>query len=177
MLSLKHVIVVVLTIGVLFVASACRNQSEASFVPEPALTEEPPAGIAAEPEINATAGPSAEPNPDALTQYITTESGLKYWVIEQGDGPMPQPGDTVTVKYRGTLEDGTEFDSGEYTFVLGTGAVIPGWDEGIGLLNEGTKAELVLPPDLGYGSAGNGPIPPNATLIFEVELLSVDPGE
>jgi FKBP-type peptidyl-prolyl cis-trans isomerase len=82
------------------------------------------------------------------------------------------------VKYRGTLEDGTEFDSGEYTFVLGMGMVIPGWDEGIGLLNEGTTAELVIPPDLAYGAEGiDGVIPPNATLIFEVELLSVEPGQ
>ncbi len=113
---------------------------------------------------------------------VTTESGLVYEQLEKGDGPQPQVGDLVSVHYRGTLENGTEFDSsysrGEpITFPLGRGAVIQGWDEGIAMMNEGGKARLTIPPELGYGERGaGGVIPPNATLIFEVELVSVRAG-
>jgi peptidylprolyl isomerase len=115
-------------------------------------------------------------------EVITTASGLQYEEIEMGAGPMPQAGDVVTVHYRGTLEDGTEFDSsysrGEpITFALGQGMVIPGWEEGIALMHEGGKARLIIPPDLAYGEQGaGGVIPPNATLTFEVELVSVRAG-
>jgi hypothetical protein len=115
-------------------------------------------------------------------KYKTTASGLKYRIIEQGTGAKPQAGDTVAVIYTGKLQDGTVFDSTELhggepiTFQLGVHAVIDGWDEGIALLNEGGKAELVIPPDLGYGPNGFPPtIPGNATLNFEVELVSVTP--
>lgn len=113
---------------------------------------------------------------------ITTESGLQYEQIESGEGPSPQPGEVVLVHYRGTLEDGTEFDSsysrGEpIGFVLGQGRVIQGWEEGIALMNEGGKARLTIPPELAYGEQGVGDvIPSNATLIFEVELVSVRAG-
>jgi peptidylprolyl isomerase len=112
----------------------------------------------------------------------TTASGLQYIDIEEGDGPNPQPGEVVAVHYRGTLEDGTEFDNsydrGEpITFALGRGMVIRGWDEGIALLKVGGKAKLIIPPDLAYGATGAGnAIPPNSTLIFEVELVSILPG-
>lgn len=115
-------------------------------------------------------------------QVTTTDSGLQYVEIEKGDGPAPQAGDVVAVHYRGTLEDGTEFDNsydrGEpFSFVLGMGQVIPGWDEGIALMNEGGKGKLTIPPELAYGERGaGGVIPPNATLVFEVELVSVRPG-
>lgn len=106
-----------------------------------------------------------------------TASGLEYVELEAGTGPMPQPGDMVSVHYTGTLEDGTEFDSSigrePFSFTLGQGQVIPGWDEGIALMNEGGKARLIIPSELGYGPSGSGPIPPDATLIFEVELLEV----
>lgn len=108
-----------------------------------------------------------------------TDSGLEYIEVEAGTGPRAQPGDQVTVHYTGTLEDGTEFDSsagGEpITFVLGEGRVIPGWDEGIALMNVGGKAELIIPSDLGYGTEGFGPIPGDATLYFDVELISAEP--
>ena len=106
----------------------------------------------------------------------TTASGLQYKVIEKGEGPSPKVGDTVTVNYRGTLVDGTEFDSsyarGEpATFPL-TG-VIPGWTEALQLMKKGSKWTLYIPPDLAYGERGAGNrIPPNSTLIFEVELIS-----
>lgn len=108
-----------------------------------------------------------------------TDSGLGYLVVEQGDGATPQAGDVVIVHYRGTLEDGTEFDSsysrGEpFSFTLGQGQVIRGWDEGIALMSVGEKAVLNIPPDLGYGDRGAGNvIPPGATLIFEVELVGI----
>ncbi len=104
-------------------------------------------------------------------ETMTTDSGLQYTETVAGDGPAPQPGDIVSVHYTGTLEDGTKFDSshdrGEpIQFTLGKGMVIRGWDEGIALMNVGGKATLVIPPELAYGErgAGNGVIPPNATL-------------
>ena len=113
-------------------------------------------------------------------QYITTESGLKYIITEKGDGKIPQNGERVKVHYTGTLEDGTKFDSsldrGEpFTFELGAGHVIKGWDEGIALLHQGDKATFLIPPELGYGSREMGTIPPNSTLIFEVELVDILP--
>ncbi len=105
---------------------------------------------------------------------IITESGLHYAVQEKGVGEIAQSGQTVNVKYRGTLLDGTQFDEGVYKFVLGSGSVIPGWDEGIGYLNKGAKAVLYIPSSLAYGSRGGGIIPPDAPLVFEVELLEID---
>lgn len=107
----------------------------------------------------------------------TTESGLQYEVITQGDGPRPAATDRVSVNYRGTLIDGTEFDSsyesGEpVTFPLNR--VIGGWTEALQLMPVGSKYRLVIPPELGYGERGSGAnIGPNATLIFEVELLEI----
>ena len=115
-------------------------------------------------------------------EVVTTDSGLQYEQIVKGDGPSPQPGDVVTVQYRGMLEDGTEFDSsysrGEPAILpIGVGRVIEGWEEGIPMMNVGGKARLTIPPELAYGEEGAGNvIPPNATLIFEVELLDIQPG-
>jgi peptidylprolyl isomerase len=111
-------------------------------------------------------------------EVITTASGLQVEIVEPGTGDPPALGDQVSVHYTGSLEDGTVFDSSEggdpFTFPLGEGRVIPGWDEGIALLSEGTKAKLTIPPELGYGETGAGSqIPPNATLIFDVELVNV----
>ena len=117
------------------------------------------------------------PNTDGEVQ--TTASGLQYIIYNEGTGAQPQPGDTVSVHYTGMLDDGTVFDTsrtrGEpIQFVLGRGQVIAGWDEGIALLKEGGSARLIIPGDLAYGSAGYpGVIPPNATLTFDVELVSV----
>src|SRR5690606_22544789 len=107
----------------------------------------------------------------------TTESGLQYEVIQQGEGVKPTLADEVTVHYRGELTDGTVFDSsfdrGEpITFPLM--AVVPGWKEGLQLMPIGSRYKLYLPGDLGYGPSGKGPIPPNAALIFEVELIAVN---
>jgi len=108
---------------------------------------------------------------------LTTPSGLKVEIVQEGNGPVPQKGQTVVVHYTGTLENGKKFDSsrdrGEpFSFVLGAGQVIRGWDEGLALMNVGSRARLTIPPQLGYGSSGAGNvIPPNATLIFDVELV------
>ena len=108
-----------------------------------------------------------------------TPSGLKYIITEQGSGPKPQQGQIVSVHYAGYLTSGQKFDSSfdrnqPIEFPIGKGRVIKGWDEGIMLLNVGTKAKLIIPPELGYGSRGaGGVIPPNAVLVFDVELLEV----
>ncbi len=106
-----------------------------------------------------------------------TKNGLYYSILEPGIGNSPLKGDKVSVHYKGSLTDGTVFDSSyqrnePITFSLGVGQVIAGWDEGIMLLNKGSKAKFVIPSNLAYGSQGaGGIIPPNATLIFEVELI------
>ena len=115
-----------------------------------------------------------------LTEGATmTESGLAYFMIKEGEGAQAKEGNTVSVHYTGKLADGTKFDSshdrGEpIEFPLGQGRVIPGWDEGIALLKTGGRATFIIPPNLAYGARGaGGVIPPNATLIFEVELVSI----
>jgi FKBP-type peptidyl-prolyl cis-trans isomerase len=108
---------------------------------------------------------------------MTTESGLQYEVVEAGDGASPGPEDSVEVHYRGTLIDGTEFDSsyarGE-PVTFGVNQVIPGWTEALQLMQVGSKYKLFIPSELAYGPGGAGNrIGPNATLVFEVELLDV----
>ncbi|WP_425077058.1 peptidylprolyl isomerase [Psychroserpens sp. S379A] len=111
--------------------------------------------------------------------FEETKSGLRYQIIQKGEGKAAEAGKMVSVHYKGQLADGTVFDSSykrnaPLDFQVGVGQVIPGWDEGICLLNVGDKARLVIPSDLGYGSAGaGGVIPPNATLVFDVELMDV----
>ncbi len=111
--------------------------------------------------------------------FDKTESGLRYKLIQNGDGVQAEKGKIVSVHYKGSLPDGTVFDSSykrnqPIDFSLGMGQVISGWDEGIALLKVGDKARFVIPPHLGYGQNGaGGVIPPNATLIFDVELVQV----
>ena len=130
-----------------------------------------------------TPSPMTEENlaEEALTEetLVTTDSGLQYVDITEGTGAMPQAGQRVTVHYTGTLEDGTKFDSSRdrgrpFTFQIGVGQVIKGWDEGVSTMRVGGQRKLAIPAELGYGSRGaGGVIPPNATLIFDVELLRI----
>ena len=107
-----------------------------------------------------------------------TKNGVKCEVLKEGPGQSVKKGDTVTVHYTGWLEDGKKFDSSldrksPFTFTLGVGQVIRGWDEGVMTMKVGGKSKFTIPPELGYGDRGaGGVIPPGATLIFEVELLS-----
>ena len=128
------------------------------------------------------ARPSAESKPAAAAapaSAVTTPSGLSYVDIVVGSGLQPISGKPVKVHYTGWLENGTKFDSsvdrGEpFVFTVGVGEVIPGWDEGVMTMKVGGKRRLIVPSQLGYGATGaGGVIPPNATLIFEVELLDV----
>ncbi|WP_456379272.1 FKBP-type peptidyl-prolyl cis-trans isomerase [Thiolapillus sp.] len=109
-----------------------------------------------------------------------TDSGLKYDDLEEGTGTEAVAGTQVTVHYTGWLTDGSKFDSSldrnqPFQFALGNGQVIRGWDEGVQGMKVGGKRKLTIPPQLGYGAAGaGGVIPPNATLVFEVELLEIN---
>jgi len=126
---------------------------------------------------------SAGKTPDGPTKVsgkpVTTPSGLEYWEIKKGSGAPAKAGKTVSVHYTGWLTDGKEFDSSRdagdpIQFQLGTGQVIKGWDEGIVGMKVGGKRQLRIPPALGYGPRGFGSsIPPNATLVFDVELMGV----
>jgi peptidylprolyl isomerase len=114
-----------------------------------------------------------------MAEQVTTPSGLKYTDIKVGDGASPTSGKKVTVHYTGTLTDGKKFDSSRdrgtpFSFTIGVGQVIKGWDEGVLSMKIGGRRELVIPGALGYGQRGYpGLIPPDATLLFDVELISV----
>jgi FKBP-type peptidyl-prolyl cis-trans isomerase len=112
-------------------------------------------------------------------KVVTTQSGLKYEDLQEGTGPEAKAGDTVEVHYVGTLTSGKKFDSSRdrgqpFTFPLGAGRVIKGWDEGVAGMKVGGKRKLTIPPELAYGKRGAGrDIPPDSTLVFEVELLKI----
>ena len=113
------------------------------------------------------------------TTNPTEQAPLVVLDLVVGDGPVAATGDTVTVDYAGRFVDGTQFDSsydrGEpFTFTVGAGQVIPGWDQGIPGMRVGGTRRLTIPPHLAYGSQGRGSVPPNTTLTFDVELISID---
>ena len=131
-------------------------------------------------EIETEASMSEASGPPPVSgDTITTESGLQYIVIAEGDGTTPQPGQTVSVHYTGWFTDGNTFDSSvdrgkPFQFPLGQRQVIAGWDEGVALMRVGDKRRFIVPSDLAYGEQGHSAgIPPNTVLIFDVELLGV----
>jgi FKBP-type peptidyl-prolyl cis-trans isomerase FkpA len=177
--------------------TACGEGTKPEAAREPAASAEKPAADtkaaapAADPKAAAPAAeapkaapaadsPQAAPAADSKEtgKVTTTASGLKYEILKDAEGPKPAATDQVTVHYRGTLTDGTEFDSSygrgqPATFPLNR--VIKGWTEGVQLMSPGSKYKFTIPPELGYGAAGaGGRIPPNATLIFEVELIKIN---
>ena len=121
---------------------------------------------------------AAFPTENAKREGVRTlPSGLQYRIVEEGSGRSPSATDTVTLHYRGTLIDGTEFensyDRGEPA-TFGIESAIPGWSEALRLMKEGARWQLFVPPDLGYGGQNSDHVAPNSTLIFEVELISID---
>lgn len=138
-----------------------------------------PAQSLAQATVPSTTNASDLMSAENQENVITTPSGLQYVDLVEGTGDMPQTGQVVTVHYTGTLENGRKFDSSRdrnqaFEFPIGRGRVIKGWDEGVITMKVGGQRKLIIPPELGYGSRGaGGVIPPNATLIFDVELLGV----
>ena len=130
------------------------------------------------PQNNQKTGASEIGDAIQTEEVQVTASGLRIIDLKEGNGAVASAGQTVVVNYRGTLENGEEFDSSygrkPFTFPLGAGRVIKGWDEGVAGMAIGGKRKLVIPPELGYGSRGAGNvIPPNATLFFEVDLIEI----
>lgn len=172
----------VLAVG-LVLASASATFAQSTAKPQTPTGTTKPATTkpgAAKPTPGKAATVKPKPAVKPPTQLgVTTSSGLTYVVTTRGIGRKPKAGETVLVHYTGTLSDGTKFDSSHdrnepIAFPIGTGAVIKGWDEGIAQLGVGDRAVLVIPPELGYGPKGAGDvIPPNATLVFVVELVGV----
>ncbi len=141
------------------------------------VSAEQEAEHAAQAETNIVEGEAYAVENGAKEGVTTTESGLQYEVLEQGDGAMPGSTDQVSIHYRGTLVDGTEFDSSYergMPATFGVDGVIPGFTEALMLMNVGSKYRVVIPAGLAYGPGGSGDvIGPNATLIFEMELLEI----
>lgn len=166
----RFVAAVVLVAGlglVATVAAACGGSDEEASPTSSASRT--PSGSGTQ----ATGGP-----PAVSGEPTTTASGLQYIDIKVGEGASPQTGQTVVVHYTGWLADGTKFDSSvdrgqPFSFIIGIGKVIKGWDEGVATMKVGGERRLIIPPELGYGAKAYGPIPGNAQLIFDVELLEI----
>ncbi|MDP2306792.1 MAG: FKBP-type peptidyl-prolyl cis-trans isomerase [Pseudomonadota bacterium] len=165
-----------------------RNASLASLLLLLACSTEPqspPSGGASDAKTAAHPAKAervdnSKPSSVAGIEPVTSPTGLKSWVLKAGTGASPTVGQTVLVHYTGWLADGTKFDSSldrgrPFTFAVGTGGVIPGWDEGVAAMKVGEKRQFEIPPSLGYGARGaGGVIPPDATLIFDVELIGLE---
>jgi peptidylprolyl isomerase len=171
------IVVVVLGLGGIFYLSNQKvEKAQISLTPTiyPSPTQTP---VTAAP-TNAIINQQPASNGANMNNVITTADGLQMQDLTVGTGQEVKSGDTVTVNYLGTLENGTKFDSSydrnqPFTTQIGVGQVIKGWDEGIVGMKVGGKRKLIIPPALGYGSQATGSIPPNSILVFEIELLSV----
>ncbi len=169
--------VVVIIAALVFIS--LNNQRNASAVANATLTAQATTGAvqsATGQALATSVGPMTFPG--AVTDTVKTASGLQYKDVKVGDGAVAKAGNTVSVHYTGWLTDGTKFDSSvdrgqPFSFQLGAGNVIKGWDEGVTGMKVGGTRILIIPPELGYGAQANGPIPANSTLIFEVVLLNV----
>ncbi len=145
---------------------ACSSDREAQQTEEAAVASQP----ATQP-----GGP-----PPVTGDTVSTSSGLKYIVLQSGEGAEAEQGNVVSVHYTGWLTDGSKFDSSldrnqPIRFPVGTGHVIPGWDEAVGMMRVGDRWRIILPPEIAYGAQGRPPvIPPSSTLIFDVELVGVE---
>ena len=141
-----------------------------------ALGEQPSATVATN-KVETNGEATSPPTP--IGQPVTTPSGLVYETLKEGTGPQAKTNQSIEIHYTGTLEDGTKFDSSRgkspFSVVIGTGRVIEGWDEGVPGMQVGERRKLTIPGNLGYKAAGSPPkIPPNATLIFDVELMKIN---
>jgi FKBP-type peptidyl-prolyl cis-trans isomerase len=162
----KTLVAVMIVIVLVAVAVWAQTGAKAPATKSPAAKKPAPARVS-------TAAPTK-----VTGDGVKTPSGLQYWDIKVGIGTLAKSGDHVKVHYTGWLTTGKKFDSSvdahtPFDFVLGGGEVIKGWDEGVAGMKVGGKRQLRIPPELGYGASGSGPIGPNATLIFDVELLGV----
>ena len=170
--KLTRLAVVAALPAMLLIAGACGSDDD---------DDSPSATNTVVTERTPTSSPSKSTTSGAitLTNPTTTATGLKYEDVVVGTGKSPQTGQRVTVHYTGTFTNGTKFDSSRdrgqpFTFVIGNGNVIKGWDEATAMLKVGSKARVTIPPELGYGRRAMGPIPANATLVFDVELVSAE---
>ncbi len=174
-----------ITLAALGLAVACGGASGQTVRTTPSAPREgstAPAGqsspvAARTPPPGRTAGPGGGPPPVSQLPTVTA-NGLQIIDIEVGSGPVADTGNTVTIDYNSWLPNGDGFDSsyarGEpYSFVLGSGPAIKGWQEGIPGMRVGGKRRLIIPAALAYGPAGRGPVPPDATLVFDIQLLDV----
>jgi FKBP-type peptidyl-prolyl cis-trans isomerase FkpA len=168
-------------IAALLVCAGCQTAEQAEPTQPPAAApaatvEEPAEGGDEEIDVVNAARTLGTPSDEPV---VTTESGLQYIDVKVGEGEAAVAGDDVSVHYTGWLVNGTKFDSSKdrgrpFAFPLGGGRVIKGWDEGVAGMAPGGIRKLIIPPELGYGPRGAGPIPPNSTLIFEVEFLGTE---
>jgi FKBP-type peptidyl-prolyl cis-trans isomerase len=182
---------ILISVAVMLVCGLILLVAQFSSAQKPALADElnqPQQQVASSPSQGTLFASDTMSNPSgadsgneaaASGNVETTPSGLKYVDLVEGTGATPQAGQTVIVHYTGTLENGKKFDSSRdrnqpFSFPLGRGQVIKGWDEGLSTMRVGGRRQLIIPPELGYGDRGaGGVIPPKATLIFDVELLRI----